>query len=260
MVITAILGPNLTCDQTWDGPLAFRIELVRMKKKPPFFWDVRAIDECSEFDIIRHNQPSPRAAGNLSLSLCSLPATRSISSISNTMLPPLVLPPRPGPPPALSFSVVSAGREKDDEAPLPAGMSPPVIVPFATLPSLGRSPVRTAAENIRRVLVRDALRAGGGDSNVSASVVPTLPSLARYTRGTSVNQNSSSSLRPDLELESMIRRVQDPSQPHWWRFSAASSTSSTSIPDKPHSTLSYVLHDACTFYTCLRTRGGASIT
>jgi DASH complex subunit ASK1 len=147
-------------------------------------------------------------------------------------------------PPALSFSAASAaGTEKDDEPTLPAGMSPPVMVPFATLPSLGRSPVRAAAENIRRALVRDALRAGGGDSNVSASasgsVVPTPPSLARYTRGTSASQNSSSSLRPDLELDSMIRRVQDPSQPHWWRSSAASSTSSTSIPDKSLSTPSY---------------------
>jgi DASH complex subunit ASK1 len=146
-------------------------------------------------------------------------------------------------PPALSSAVSAAGTEKYDEPTLPAGMSPPVMIPFATLPSLGRSPVRTAAENIRRALVRDALRAGGGDSNISASasgsVVPTPPSLARYTRGTSASQSSSSSLRPDLELESMIRRVQDPSQPHWWRSSAASSTSSTSIPEKSLSTPSY---------------------
>lgn len=151
-------------------------------------------------------------------------------------------------PPALSFSAVpGAGTEKDDEPTLPAGMSPPVMVPFATLPSLGRSPVKTAAENIRRTLVRDALRAGGGNSNVSASasgsgsgsLVPTPPSLTRYTRSTSASQNSSSSIRPDLELESMIRRVQDPSQPHWWRSSAASSTSTTSIPDKSLSTPSY---------------------
>jgi DASH complex subunit ASK1 len=152
-------------------------------------------------------------------------------------------------PPALSFSAVStAGTEKDDEPTLPAGMSPPVMVPFATLPSLGRSPVRAAAENIRRALVRDALCDGGGDSIVSAnatgsgsgSMVPTPPSLTRYTRGTSASQNSSSSLRPpDLGLDSMIRRVQDPSQPHWWRSSAGSSTSSTSIPDKSLSTPPY---------------------
>lgn len=146
-------------------------------------------------------------------------------------------------PPAQPFSAVSAAGTEKDEPTLPAGMSPPVMVPFATLPSLGRSPVKTAAENIRHALVRDALRAGGGASNVSASasgsVVPTPPSLARYTRGTSTSQNSNSSLRPDLELESMIRRVQDPSQPHWWRSSAASSTSSTSIPNKSLSTPPY---------------------
>ncbi|KAI0279408.1 hypothetical protein BGY98DRAFT_933197 [Russula aff. rugulosa BPL654] len=160
-------------------------------------------------------------------------------------------------PPALSFSTVStAGTEKDDEPTLPAGMSPPVMVPFATLPSLGRSPVRAAAENIRRALVRDALRDGGGDSIVSAnatgsgsgSMVPTPPSLTRYTRGASASQNSSSSLRPpDLELDSMIRRVQDPSQPHWWRSSAASSTSSTSIPDKSLSTPPYYTTPAHTY-------------
>ncbi len=124
-------------------------------------------------------------------------------------------------PPTLSFPAASgAGTEKDDEPMLPAGMSPPVMVPFATLPSLGRSPVKTAAENIRRALVRDALHAGGGDTNISASasgsgsgsIVPTPPSLARYTRDTSASQNSSSSIRP---------------------------------------VNSVVLHDACTIYTCL---------
>jgi DASH complex subunit ASK1 len=135
-------------------------------------------------------------------------------------------------PPGPSFSAAVA--EKEDDPTLPVGMSPPVMVPFATLPSLGRSPAKTAAENIRRALVRDALRADGGDSNVSGSgsgsLVPTPPSLARYTRGTSA------SLEPDLELESMMRHVLDPSQPHWWQSSAASSTS---ISDKSRSTPSY---------------------
>jgi hypothetical protein len=132
------------------------------------------------YDIIsRHHAHLRVLHGNLNLSLCSPPATRSISSISNTMLPPLVLPPRPAPPPAVLLSSISR-HKKDDEAPLPAGMSPPVMVPFATHPSLGCSPVRTAAENICHVLVRDALRAGGGDSNVSARVVPTAFSRPIY--------------------------------------------------------------------------------
>lgn len=125
----------------------------------------------------------------------------------------------------------SAATEKEDEPTLPAGMSPPVMVPFATLPSLGRSPVKIAATNIRHALVRDVMRTGGSDSNASGSgSVPTPPSLARYTRG------ASASLEPDLELESMMRRVQDPSQPHSWQSSAASSTS---VPDKSISTPSY---------------------
>jgi DASH complex subunit ASK1 len=37
---------------------------------------------------------------------------------------------------------LSAATEKEDEPTLPAGMSPPVMVPFATLPSLGRSPAK----------------------------------------------------------------------------------------------------------------------
>ena len=134
----------------------------------------------------------------------------------------------------------SAATEKEDEPTLPAGMSPPVMVPFATLPSLGRSPAKAAAANIRRALVRDAWRTGGGDSNISVSasgsgtgsLVPTPPSLTRYMR----NQNSSASLGPDPELESMMHRFQDPSQPHLWQSSAASSTS---IPDKSLSTPSY---------------------
>ena len=136
-------------------------------------------------------------------------------------------------PQPLAPSFSAAATEKEDDPTLPVGMSPPVMVPFATLPSLGRSPAKTAAENIRRALVRDALRAGGSDSNVSGSgsgsLVPTPPSLARYTR------NTSASLEPDLELDSMMRRVLDPSQPHWWQSSAAS----TSISDKSRSTPSY---------------------
>ena len=135
-------------------------------------------------------------------------------------------------PQPLAPSFSAAATEKEEDPTLPVGMSPPVMVPFATLPSLGRSPAKTAAENIRRALVRDALRAGGSDSNVSGSgsLVPTPPSLARYTR------NTSASLEPDLELDSMMRRVLDPSQPHWWQSSA---TSSTSISNKSRSTPSY---------------------
>jgi len=132
--------------------------------------------------------------------------------------------------------------DKEDDLTLPAGMSPPMMVPFATLPSLGRSPAKSAAANIRHALVRDVLRAAGGDSSVSASgsggSAPTPPSLSRYTRGS----QSSAILGPDLELESIMRRVGFPKNPQdWWQSSATSaSASSTSILDnKSLSTPSY---------------------
>ena len=133
----------------------------------------------------------------------------------------------PQPPPSLSVT------DKDDDPTLPMGMSPPVMVAFATLPSLGRSPAKSAATNIRRALVRDALRGGGGDSNVSASgtgsSVASPPSLTRYTRDASTSHGSAS-LASVPEMESR----------HGWDYSARStSTSAASIPNKSLSTPPY---------------------
>jgi len=133
-------------------------------------------------------------------------------------------------------AATSSDTDKEDDLTLPVGMSPPVMVPFATLPSLGRSPAKSAATTIRHALVRDVLRAGSGDPSVSGSgsggVAPTPPSLTRYTRD-SGRSHSSSSLGPDLELESIMRRVELPKNPQdWWQSSATSaSASSTSILD-----------------------------
>jgi len=41
------------------------------------------------------------------------------------------------------------------------GMSQPVMVPFATFPSLGRSQAKLAPANIPRALMRDASHTGG---------------------------------------------------------------------------------------------------
>jgi hypothetical protein len=100
----------------------------------------------------------------------------------------------------------------EDETTIPANMSPPVTVPFARLPTLGRSPAKSAATNIRQALLRSALRdagsgGGGGSSSASASgsaVAPTPPSLSRYARGASA---SLASLQEDPEFDSLIRRV-----------------------------------------------------
>jgi DASH complex subunit ASK1 len=122
--------------------------------------------------------------------------------------------------------------DKEEDLTFPAGMSPPVMVPFATLPSLGRSPAKNAAANIRHALVRDVLRANGGDPSVSASAsghsMPTPPSLSRYTRDSS-RSHSSAGIGPELHPH------------HWWQSSGISTSgSSTSILDnKSLSTPSY---------------------
>ncbi|KAH9056904.1 DASH complex subunit Ask1-domain-containing protein [Lactarius vividus] len=93
-------------------------------------------------------------------------------------------------------------EDYDEEPTLPVGMSPPVMLPFARLPTLGRSPAKSAAAHIRHTLVRDALRdAGGASATTGSSAVLSPPSLSRYTRG------ASASLGADPELDSLMRRV-----------------------------------------------------
>jgi hypothetical protein len=53
-------------------------------------------------------------------------------------------------------------EDYEDETTIPANMSPPVMVPFARLQTLGRSPAKSAATNIRHALLRSALRDAGG--------------------------------------------------------------------------------------------------
>ncbi|KAI9459706.1 DASH complex subunit Ask1-domain-containing protein [Lactarius psammicola] len=134
-------------------------------------------------------------------------------------------------------------EEEEEEPTLPVGMSPPVVVPFARLPTLGRSPAKSAAAHIRQTLVRDALRDAGGASSSSASAsgssVLSPPSLSRYTRGASA---SLASLGADPELDSLIRRVsllpRDP-QSRSQRYVSSASTSTASVPANPFSAASY---------------------
>ncbi len=107
-------------------------------------------------------------------------------------------------------------------------------MPFARLPTLGRSPAKSAAAHIRQTLVRDALRDAGGNSASGSSAVLSPPSFSRYTRGASA---SLASLGADPELDSLMRRVsllpQSRSQQH------VSSASTASVSANPFSTPSY---------------------
>jgi DASH complex subunit ASK1 len=91
-------------------------------------------------------------------------------------------------------------EDYEEEPTLPVGMSPPIMLSFARLPTLGRSPAKSAATHIRHTLLRDALRDAGRSASASASVL-TPPSFSRYTHG------ASASLEADPELDSLMRRV-----------------------------------------------------
>lgn len=106
--------------------------------------------------------------------------------------------------------------EDEDEPTLPAGMSPPVTVPFARL---GRSPAKSAATHIRHALLRDAFRDAGSSASGSIAA-PTPPSLSRYMRGAGAS-TSLASLPEDPELDSLLRRVS--LLPQQQRVSTASS-------------------------------------
>jgi DASH complex subunit ASK1 len=100
-------------------------------------------------------------------------------------------------------------EDYEDETTMPVNMSPPVTVPFAQLPTLGRSPAKCAATHIRQALLRSTLcdaGGGGGSGSTSASssaVAPTPPPLC-YARGASA---SLASLQEGPEFDSLIRRV-----------------------------------------------------
>jgi DASH complex subunit ASK1 len=119
-------------------------------------------------------------------------------------------------------------REKAEESfdGLPEGMSPPRMMSPAAPPrssaelgllKLAQSPIKDAAERIKRDLISDAekMRSGGGlfgqgrvkgGTESSLSTVSTPPSLSRYTRHGRYAFDSSSSML-DPSLESMLQRV-----------------------------------------------------
>jgi DASH complex subunit ASK1 len=105
---------------------------------------------------------------------------------------------------------------------LPVGMSPPVLLSPARPPrssaelTLGKTPVREAAERITQDLISDVQRKTGGGllrrmqiSGVesSMSTLPTPPSFSRYHPGGRYGTDTSESLAVDSSLENMMRRV-----------------------------------------------------
>ncbi|KAA1478063.1 hypothetical protein DENSPDRAFT_921034 [Dentipellis sp. KUC8613] len=124
-------------------------------------------------------------------------------------------------PPASAYRAAPVDDDDDDDFDLPPGMSPPVTMDIARLPTLGRTPRKEAAARIGRDLVGNAQRRQqpGGLSTAweraragmapaaesSMSSAPTPPSLSRYTRH--AYPDSASGSLADSTLESMIRRV-----------------------------------------------------
>ncbi|THH04280.1 hypothetical protein EW146_g10216 [Bondarzewia mesenterica] len=97
-----------------------------------------------------------------------------------------------------------------DDLDLPPGMSPPVMMEFARLPKLGRTPSKEAAARIGRDLIGNAQRfvqpnlhigQGGTESSLSSA---TPPSLSKYMRS---SDDSVSSSAVDSTLESMMNRI-----------------------------------------------------
>ena len=127
-----------------------------------------------------------------------------------------------------------AGLELDDDLDATPGMSPPVTMAFAklpgpTIPKLGRTPRKQAAERIMKNLLDVEKRLGApsgpqpsstystftftrpgaaGTTETSLSSMPTPPSLSRYNRNPypAASSEISSSIA-DASLESMMKRV-----------------------------------------------------
>lgn len=115
----------------------------------------------------------------------------------------------------------------DDSFDQKLGMSPPITMDFARLPSaktpkLGKTPRKQAAERIMQSLVNVEKHGGlssarpgsshglfgvGGSVESSMSNVPTPPSLSRYARHAYPSSSEMSSSIADASLESMMRRV-----------------------------------------------------
>lgn len=102
--------------------------------------------------------------------------------------------------------------DDDDDLDLPPGMSPPVMMEFARLPKLGRTPGKEAAARIGKDLIGNAQRIAQPKvySNqdwrgvASNSSIPSPPSLTKYTPG---GNGSMSSSVVDSTFESMMNRV-----------------------------------------------------
>ncbi|KAI0315328.1 hypothetical protein OF83DRAFT_1085023 [Amylostereum chailletii] len=120
--------------------------------------------------------------------------------------------------------------EDEDEDLLPPGMSPPVMMQFATLPTLGRTPQKKAAARIGQDLLGDARRGqrgpfGGHAVESSMSSVSSPPSISRYTHNSSQASTTSAA---DSTLDSLLRRVN--SLGHRQESSSASTGPSSAIP------------------------------
>ncbi|KIP11103.1 hypothetical protein PHLGIDRAFT_28046 [Phlebiopsis gigantea 11061_1 CR5-6] len=124
----------------------------------------------------------------------------------------------------------SVGFELDDDLDATPGMSPPVTMAFAklpgpTIPKLGRTPRKQAAERIMKNLLDVEKRLGAPKPSLSS--VPTPPSLSRYNRNPypAASSEISSSIA-DASLESMMKRV-------GLNVPASAASAATAVPQPP---------------------------
>ncbi|KAL4250279.1 DASH complex subunit ASK1 [Abortiporus biennis] len=142
--------------------------------------------------------------------------------------------------PSANMGSTTPGYNEDDSFDESFGLSPPVTMHFARLPTLGRTPKKEAAERIMKDIIdverrgvfgatRGVVGRGGSTTESSMSTVPTPPSLSRYIHG----PPETSSSVADASLESLMRRVKGGFSNEPQPISVTSTTSLPSIPSIP---------------------------
>lgn len=204
---------DITHHATMVSPLKVKGKTPNLKKMNPYLSpgvkpsDWKGVVDLRDPTIATPRGKTPRAKGRATVQSSSKRSTTPKSSV---------------------------GFELDDDLDATPGMSPPVTMAFAklpgpTIPKLGRTPRKQAAERIMKNLLDVEKRLGApsgpvpastysaftfarpgavGTTEPSLSSVPTPPSLSRYNRNPypAASSEISSSIA-DASLESMMKRV-----------------------------------------------------
>ncbi|THH31025.1 hypothetical protein EUX98_g3159 [Antrodiella citrinella] len=159
----------------------------------------------------------------------------AVASPRRTHVPSRLFEPRP------AKGSTTPGPSEDDS--FDFGMSPPITMDFARLPTLGKTPKKEAAERIMKKLLDVEKRGAFGlppkaGTESSMSSVPTPPSLSRYAK----HPGEASSSVADASLESLMRRVGDGFTANYGVQNAGSRSSITS--SEAPSSHSLPIHDS----------------